>query len=66
MAAKTTRNQRTPQEPQPAYDWRSGRYVVTGADGRQYRGDTAELALDAARRGKGGAVAVGNGTEERR
>jgi hypothetical protein len=59
MAAKTTQNQRTPQ---PAYDWRSGRYVVT-RDGRTYSGDTAELAMQAARRGKGGVVMVGNGTE---
>jgi hypothetical protein len=61
MAAKTTQNQRTPQEPQPAYDWRSGRYVVT-RDGRTYSGDTAELAMQAARAGKGGAV-MSNGTE---
>jgi hypothetical protein len=60
---KAKQNQRTTQEPQPVYDWRSGRYVVTGGDGRQYRGDTAEMAMAAARRGKGGVVAVGNGTE---
>jgi hypothetical protein len=58
----TKQDQRTPQEPQPAYDWRSGRYVVT-IDDRQYRGDTAELAMAAARRGKGGAVMISNGTE---
>jgi hypothetical protein len=60
MKAKT-KNQRTTQEPQPAYDWRSGRYVVTVSD-RRYSGDTAELAMQAALRGKGGAV-MGNGTE---
>jgi hypothetical protein len=65
MAAKT-KTQRTPQDPQARYDPRSGRYVITGADGRRYSGDTAEMAMEAALRGKGGVVAMGNGTEGQR